>query len=309
MTTMLAIVAFLICATGVALGVVGGRTVSIKVAPWTVAVEEYGQLLCTGVIIDPSQVLTAGHCVMSGESATPLAASLFTVEAGVSNFNHPLSSDHPQLRSVSAVGVMPGYIAARKVTLRNYSEVIGHDLALLTLSDRLELHGDTARAAYLPEADSHPPSRAARLVTAGFGQESPTGHHPNGTLNEVVKTTFRRGCGSGRVLCADQSASPCFGDSGSGVVEVQPRPTVVGIYSEGHPACRRGFGYAVFLGSPAALHFIQTSMRAPIVHGMEDRSVDTHTVIRPLPGIGIVCVVLGVLGVWRTRHSKERRGR
>jgi hypothetical protein len=294
---------------GMALAVINGKTVSIKAAPWTVAVEEDGQLLCTGVIIGSSQVLTAGHCAMSdnGESATPLPASVFTVEAGVSNFNHPLPSDHPQLRSVSAVRAMPGYIAARKVTLHNYSKVIGHDLAVLTLSDRLDLHGDTARAAYLPEADSHPPSRAARLVTAGFGQETPIGHHPNGRLNKVLQATFRRGCSTSGVVCAYQRTSPCFGDSGAGIVEVQPKPTLVGIFSEGQPLCRPGFAYYVFLGSPAALRFIQSSMRAPIFRGIADRSAGTHTVIRPLPAVGIICVILGVLGVWRIRRGNERK--
>ena len=290
-----------------ALAVVNGKSVSITAAPWTVAVEEYGQFLCTGVIIDPSQVLTAGHCAMSdnGESARSLPASLFTVEAGVSNFNNPLSSDHPQLRSVSAVRVMPGYIAARRVTLHDYSKVIGHDLAVLTLSYRLDLHGATARAASLPGADFQPPS-GARLVTAGFGQEKP-GHRANGTLNKVLRATFRGSCGTSQILCASQITSPCLGDSGSGVVEVQPRPTVVGIFSEGQRLCKPGFAYYVFLGSPAALSFIQNSMRAPIFRGIADRSADTHTVIRPLPAVGIICEILGVLGAWRIRRGNERK--
>jgi hypothetical protein len=203
---------------------------------------------------------------------------------------------------------MPGYIAARKVTLHNYSEVIGHDLAVMTLSDRLDLHGDTARAAYLPEAGSHPTSPGARLVAAGFGQERP-GHRANGTLNKVLKPTLRGSCGTSQVLCASQATSPCLGDSGSGVVEMQPRPTVIGILSEAQRLCKPGFAYYVFLGSPAALRFIQTSMRAPIIHGMSDRSGDTHTVVRPLPAVGIVCVLLGVLGVWRIRRGNERKRR
>jgi hypothetical protein len=129
---------------GAAFAVVGGKTVSITAVPWTVLVREYGQQRCTGVIIDPSQILTAGHCVMSqgGSSAEPLPASDFAVEASVSNFKHPLKSDRPQLRSVSVVRAMPGYIAGSKLTASNYLVVAAHDLAVLTLSDPLVLNGN-----------------------------------------------------------------------------------------------------------------------------------------------------------------------
>ncbi|HWD68689.1 MAG TPA: hypothetical protein VG293_00765, partial [Solirubrobacteraceae bacterium] len=82
---------------------------------------------------------TAGHCVMSdgGSSAEPLPASDFAVEAGVSNFKHPLKSDHPQLRSVIAVRAMPGYIAGSKMTASNSLDAAARDLAVLTLSQRL----------------------------------------------------------------------------------------------------------------------------------------------------------------------------
>jgi hypothetical protein len=274
---------------GMALAVINGKTVSIRAAPWSVLVREYGQSRCTGVIIDPSQILTAGHCVMSqgGNSAEPLPASDFTVEAGVSNFKHPLKSDRPQLRSVSVVRAMPGYIAVSKLTAGNKLILAAHDLAVLTLSDPLVLNGDDARAAYLPTANSRPPSRVARLVAAGYGDERPTGYYENGTLNEVVKSAPRTSCGNSQVLCVFQSTAPCFGDSGSGIVDVQARPTVVGIFSAELPLCGPGLSYYVFLGSPAALRFVQTSMRAATFQGIADGSAGTHTVIRPLPVVGV----------------------
>ncbi len=281
---------------GVALAVVNGKTVSITAVPWTVVVREYGQQECTGVIIDPSQVLTAGHCVMSdnGNSAEPLPASDLTVQAGVSNAKHPLKSDHPQFRSVIAVRAMPGHIAASKETSRNYLKLVAHDLAVLTLSHRLDLRGDDARAAYLPAAGSPTRWRGARLVAAGFGAERFKGLYVNGTLNEVVKSTIRTGCGTSQVLCAYQTTTPCDGDSGAGIVDVQSRPTVLGILSATQQYCRPGLSYYVFLGSPAALRFIHASMRA-------------RTVIRPLPAIAIVCALLVALGVWRIRHRNEKQ--
>jgi hypothetical protein len=311
MTIVLTAVSFLGCTAGVALGVVGGTTVSIAAAPWTVFVRENGQPRCTGVIIDESQILTAGHCVMSrnGNSANPLPASDFTVEAGVSNFRHPLNSDHPQVRSVIAVRAMPGYIAASKETPSSYLSLVARDLAILTLSSRLDLRGADARAASIPTVDSHLSRGAERFVAAGFGVERPKGYYENGTLNEVLKSTLRSNCGTSQVLCVFQSTGPCFGDSGSGIVDVQSRPTVIGIASQVQPGCGPGLTFYVLLASRAALRFVHGTMRSSYIDRISDGPADTHTAIRPLPAIGIVCVILGVLGVWRIRHRKERMGR
>ena len=255
----------LVCAHGgVALAVVGGNTVPITAAPWTVVVWEpthAGQpryAACTGVIIDSRQILTAGHCVMSGNSATPLPAPGFAIEAGVSNFKHPLKSDRPQLRDVSAVRAMPGYIATSKVTSLNAVDAVGHDLAVLTLSRPLDLDGDDARAADLPSTNTPVPSRVARLVLAGFGDEKPTGYYENGTLNEVVKPDVVRSCSTRQALCMfSATSSACFGDSGSGAVEPGPHPTVIGILSDA--PCGPGGDYYVSLTAPAALRFIRAS--------------------------------------------------
>jgi Trypsin len=293
----------------VALAVVNGKTMPITAAPWTVSVREYGQPRCTGVIIDQSQILTAGHCVMSRNSANPLPASDFTIEAGVSNFKHPLKTDNPQSRSVIAVRVMPGYIAASKETPNNYLALVARDLSILTLSRRLDLHRDGARAVSLPTAGTHPWRDAARFVAAGFGYEHPKGYHQNGTLNEVLSSTPLKRCGTSQVLCVYQTTGICFGDSGSGIVDVQSRPTVVGVASEGQPGCIPGADYYVFLGSPAAQRFIHDSMQTSYLQAMSYGSGDAHTVIRPLPAIGIVCVILGVLGVWKIRRGNERKRR
>jgi hypothetical protein len=247
----------------VALGVVGGKTISITAAPWTVAVWEPTYpghpryVACTGVIIDPLHILTAGHCVMVGNSAKPLSVSGFRIEAGVSDFRHPNVSDHPQIRTVSAVQAMPGYIAASKLTVSDYLDVVGHDLAVLTLSRPLSLRGEDARAAYLPGANTLLPASTVRLVMAGFGNETPKTQ--NGTLNQVTKATVRENCSSNQVLCLFSTTDTCWGDSGSGAVESAPRPIVVGIMSEDLDICRPGVDYYVSLIAPAALRFIRAS--------------------------------------------------
>ncbi len=261
---VLLLVACMSATGGVAFGVVGGKTVSITAAPWAVVVWERwaGQpsyAACTGVIIGPRRVLTAGHCVMSGRSANPLPASAFTVEAGVSDFKHPLKSDHPQFRAVRTVRAMPGHIAASKVTWLNTLDAVAHDLAVLTLSRPLDLDTDDARVGYLPSPNARAPSHATRLVMAGFGEEKDRSRG-NGTLGEVTKSRVQRSCNTGQVLCIIAATNTCWGDSGLGAIEPGPHPTVVGILSEDVETCRRsGVDYYVLLTTPSAQHFIRAT--------------------------------------------------
>jgi len=215
---------------------------------------------CTGVIVDRLHILTAGHCVVSGESAKVLAASGFRIEAGVSNFEHPLASDHPQFRSVSKVEVMPGYVPESEGNYFDILDASGHDLAVLTLSSPLDLGGDDARAANLPSSGTPMPSSATRLVMAGFGNEKPkAAAYANGTLNEVTKSKVRKSCNTSQVLCVFDTTPTCWGDSGSGAVEAGRNPTVVGILSEDLEPCRPGFDDYAALTAPAALRFIRAS--------------------------------------------------
>jgi secreted trypsin-like serine protease len=260
--------------SGRAFGVVRGKTVSITAAPWTVVVWEAKHAhgpkyaACTGVIIDPRHVLTAGHCAVVGESAGPMPPSEFRIEAGVSNFKHPLASDHPQFGAVRVVRVMPGYLVATTV------DAVAHDLAVLTLSRPLDLRGDDPRAAYLPSTKTPEPSRKSRLVIAGFGNEKPKAGiaYANGTLNEADKPVVLRNCRGdqslcfvwgncrdNQVLCVSLTTSACWGDSGLGAVEPGRRPTVVGIFSEALTNCMPGPDAFVALTAPAVLRFIRTS--------------------------------------------------
>jgi hypothetical protein len=262
---VLLVVALLGAGGGVALAVVGGRTVSITAAPWTVVVWKgspyAGQppyAACTGVIIAPQYVLTARHCVMSGNSAKVLPASSIAVEAGTSNFEHLPAADHPQARAVTAIRVMPGYLDASKLTSRNATQMAGHDLAVLRLSRPLDLSGRDVRAAALPTADTPQPSGASKLVIAGFGDEKPSGYE-NGTLNEIVKSRVLKSCTTTQVLCVYTRTNACFGDSGSGAVEPGRVPTVVGIFSLDLNLCRPGADYLVYLTAPTTLRFIKTN--------------------------------------------------
>jgi hypothetical protein len=91
---------------------------------------------------------------------------------------------------------------------------------------------------------------------AGFGEEE-DGAYPNGTLNEVAKSTVRRACSTSRELCVFDTSGVCLGDSGSGLIEPGLHPTVVGIVSQ--VGCEPGPDYFVSLTDPAILRFIESA--------------------------------------------------
>ena len=69
-----------------AAGVVGGRPLPVRDAPWTVVIRLSWSLKehCTGVLIGPANVLTAAHCLYGYWG--PRTPATLTVTAGVSNY-------------------------------------------------------------------------------------------------------------------------------------------------------------------------------------------------------------------------------
>ncbi|MGH9917485.1 MAG: trypsin-like serine protease, partial [Nitrososphaerales archaeon] len=258
---MAASIAFLgIFAPPSSLAVYRGQVVTVRAAPWTVVVLEPEEQDCTGVILDPLHVLTAGHCVTVTENSDSLMSpTALKIEAGVSNYKHLVPSDVPQTRTVTAVRLMPGYAAAQS----HAYTAIARDLAVLTLSHPLDLNGPDARAAGLPVPHTGQSSRDTKVVMAGFGEETPD-QTASGALNEIAKPTISAACSGHGILCVEAPISAaCYGDSGSGLVEPGSRPTLVGIASEG--LCQGGVTVFAPVDSPAALRFIESSLKSP--HG------------------------------------------
>ena len=166
-------------------GVVGGRSIQVQQAPWTVYVQYQSgnvRYLCTGSIVDASHVLTAAHCVYddSGRLATP---SQVTVRAGVSNYSSPLPTDLEQDRPVSLIRVHPGYRPSPAGRSRRRRR-------------------DRAREPARPERPGRPGGRApdcrdafptgASVGLAGFGRSSPT-VQTSGPLSWMTATVDPQG--------------------------------------------------------------------------------------------------------------------
>jgi hypothetical protein len=224
--------------------VIGGGAIRIQAAPWAVFVEQAdgpNRFLCSGTILDASQVITAAHCLFNQTGARAATGSL-SVEAGTSNFDLPLATDRVQERSVSSYRIHPDYIS----TLIASSD----DVAVLDLSSPLHLDGETAEAVALPRPDSPFPAQLV-LGLAGFGRERGTGL-PDGRLHWLVARVDPQGsCGrpdeqgvipnNGISFCAaSRSGATCNGDSGAGLVAPGTHPTLIGVVSGGSETCAVG---------------------------------------------------------------------
>lgn len=250
--------------------VIGGTQTQIQSAPWTVSIRQTtpaGSLLCTGSILDALHVLTAAHCVYD-TTGVLAATSTFTIRAGISNFNSPLSSDAEQDRTVTSFRVHPGY---------TYSTTASpDDVAVLALNQPFDFSGQAVQPAPLPST-SMPFPNGATADLSGFGRES--AGSADGSLNSLTVTIDQQGdCGgysnavepydNAIALCAAGSnSSICSGDSGSGLVSADSSHTLIAVATAAPPGCDLGsHGVYVYLAAPEILSFVQgnnTPVTAP----------------------------------------------
>lgn len=103
--------------------IVGGKTASISSYPWLAfisydgPVEEFG---CTGTVVAPRLILTAGHCVLTGTGKVAVPSN-FAVLTGTGDLREAAPE---RVSAVSQVLVFPGYQPARAL----------NDAALLVLA-------------------------------------------------------------------------------------------------------------------------------------------------------------------------------
>lgn len=268
----LAVLAGLIAAGGASAAprVVGGTVIPIQSAPWSVLVAYQPgsfRYICTGSVIDASHVLTAAHCLYGGGAL--VQPSLISVQAGVSNFFSPTSSDAEQSRSVASFRVHPGYVAAADTSQPD-------DVAVLTLAAPLDLSGSAVKAVALPTPNAPFPAGVATAI-AGFGSQDPKAPQPSGALESMTGTVDPQNqCGeftvtkiiavdNAIILCnASATSAICSGDSGSGVVTTGGTPVLVGVVNDSPAECTPGSrSISTYVGAPEILSFIQGNDQPP----------------------------------------------
>ncbi len=235
-----------------AIAVRSGKSVTIQAAPWAVDVLAGGQQECSGVIADARHVITAGHCLFEEPSGKAIPTSLLTVEAGRTSIHRPLASDTPEVRAVSAVRLMSGYVPENKITAANQVHAAAVDLAELTLSTPFRFDPRTVQAVRLPMPNARPPSLKTPVIAAGFG-ENPN-RKEDGVLGEVRNPKVSECIGNG-ALCVWSRSGVCPGDSGLGLVETKPHVTLIGILSAGWCLANQRSLYT-YLGSPSVMRFV-----------------------------------------------------
>ncbi len=158
--------------------------------------------VCTGTVIGPRTILTAGHCV---------AASKEHAVAYIENGT-------PVLQAVRSVRIHPGFSRNARVSV---------DLALVRLAEPLPAR---FRAVRLDDGGKAHDVGMERTI-AGFGLASDGDEKSAGTLRRATVTVVPRHYPRFLRLAADSGTlNVCKGDSGGPVLaDASAAPTVIGV--------------------------------------------------------------------------------
>lgn len=259
------------------LRIINGIDVGMREFPWAAFIRfqmDGGSYRCTGTVIKPTFVLTAGHCAL--HAGRVIDAASYTVTVGRENIND--TSTGRTVR-VSRVIPHPDFYAL--------GAVIGNDLALLQLAEPVSQTPATMVA----------PDYFSANVTAGavgWGQtEQGTA---SDTLKGAVLSLFKDDVCSkpsaygaefdgSTMLCAgtlDGSRDTCFGDSGGPLMALDEAQNwkLVGVTSFGPPgrcAVPDVPGVYAYLGNAGFQRWIAQVTSPPDA---------THTDPGPNPGGG-----------------------
>ncbi|HEY7121962.1 MAG TPA: serine protease [Solirubrobacterales bacterium] len=235
--------------------IVGGERANPAQWPYAVAIFRKGHMHCSGSVISPTKVLTAGHCV-----------------AGFNLANFQVIVGRPTLRE-TAVGQSIGVSSGR--VHPDFEQTGLHDVAVLNLAQPTSV--TPIPLANLAESvEATQPGTPLRV--GGYGATNPFGVHLSGFLKqtfEIVRTDNRCLKAYTRDLYASESmicalgakrkkpgrfkihTSACSGDSGGPLVADLPTgPVEVGTVSFGGALCGLPAAPTVYSRVATSLDFI-----------------------------------------------------
>jgi trypsin len=235
--------------------IVGGGRADPVQWPFAVAIFRKGHLHCSGSVIGPTKVLTAGHCVDG---------------FNVANFQVIIS--RPTL-SDTAVGQSIGVVSGR--VHPDFEQTGLHDVAVLNLAQPTTV---TPVALATPEQNAATTPAGAQMRVAGYGATTPFGTHLSGFLKSTVeqsrsdhrclKAYTRDLFAPESMICAIGArkkkpgrfkihTSACSGDSGGPLVaDTATGPVEVGTVSFGGALCGLPAAPTVYSRVSASLDFI-----------------------------------------------------
>jgi secreted trypsin-like serine protease len=221
--------------------VIGGHDATIAEFPslaFIEGVQATAGYACTGTVVAPRVVLTAGHCVEDIESSSIVEPQLIAVATGVSNLTKIQKTQVSQVEKVLAFpGFDPTQLHGDAGLLILTAPVTAPPIALATGADA---------ALYEP---------GDQLTVAGWGIDNRnTGHAPNQLQSATVPIEEGSRCKEGtkryypffdpqRQVCALDSPhfhiTTCHGDSGGPAIATRTdgTPVEIGVTSLGDGSC------------------------------------------------------------------------